>query len=81
MKQEYDFSNAMRGKFFREGAELELPICSDRGSGTHQRPNLFDYATSELSWCEIESALQEEIPDLLPKSEETIKGLMSIPSN
>ena len=49
MKQEYDFSKAVRGKFFREGAELQLPICSDRGSNTHQRPNLFDYATSELS--------------------------------
>ena len=48
MKQEYDFSKAVRGKFFREGAELQLPVCSDRGS-THQRPNLFDYATSELS--------------------------------
>ena len=49
MKQEYDFSKAVRGKFFREGAELQLPICSDRGSNTHQGPNLFDYATSELS--------------------------------
>ena len=49
MKQEYDFSKAVRGKFFREGAELQLPICSDRGSNTHQRPNLFDYATKELS--------------------------------
>ena len=26
MKQEYDFSKAVRGKFFREGAELQLPI-------------------------------------------------------
>ena len=49
MKQEYDFSKAVRGKFFREGAELQLPICSDRGSNTHQRPNLFNYATKELS--------------------------------
>lgn len=49
MKQEYDFSKAVRGKFFREGAELQLPICSDSGSNTHQGPNLFDYATSELS--------------------------------
>ena len=30
MKQEYDFSKAMRGKFFREGAELQLPIESPR---------------------------------------------------
>lgn len=29
MKQEYDFSKAVRGKFFREGAELQLPVCSD----------------------------------------------------
>ncbi|MDE2811149.1 MAG: hypothetical protein OXN90_22250 [Gemmatimonadota bacterium] len=49
MKQEYDFSKAVRGKFFREGAELQLPICSDRDSNTHQQPNLFDYATKELS--------------------------------
>ncbi len=49
MKQEYDFSKAVRGKFFREGAELQLPICSERGSNTHRRPNLFNYATKELS--------------------------------
>ena len=30
MKQEYDFSMAVRGKFFREGAELQLPISSTR---------------------------------------------------
>ena len=29
MKREYDFSNAVRGKFFRKGAELNLPICID----------------------------------------------------
>jgi cytidylate kinase len=26
MKQEYDFSKAERGKFYRKGAELRLPI-------------------------------------------------------
>jgi cytidylate kinase len=26
MKQEYDFSRAERGKFYRKGAELRLPI-------------------------------------------------------
>ena len=29
MKREYDFSKAMRGKFFRKGAELRLPIYLD----------------------------------------------------
>ena len=30
MKREYDFSKAVRGKFFREGAKLRLPIESLR---------------------------------------------------
>ena len=29
MKQEYDFSYAVRGKFFRKGAELNFPIYVD----------------------------------------------------
>lgn len=30
MKREYDFSKAVRRKFFRKGAELSLPIYVDR---------------------------------------------------
>jgi predicted DNA-binding protein len=29
MKQEYDFSKAVRGKFFRKGVQLYLPIYVD----------------------------------------------------
>ncbi len=29
MKREYDFANAVRGKFFRKGAALHLPIYVD----------------------------------------------------
>ena len=29
MKREYDFSNAERGKFYRSGAKLNLPIYLD----------------------------------------------------
>jgi len=29
MKREYDFSKAVRGKFYREGAGLRLPIYLD----------------------------------------------------
>ena len=29
MRDEYDFSKAVRGKFFHEGAELRLPIYLD----------------------------------------------------
>lgn len=35
MKREYDFSNAVRGKFFRKGAELNLPIYV--GASMHRR--------------------------------------------
>ena len=30
MKREYDFSNGVRGKFYRKGAELRLPIYLDQ---------------------------------------------------
>ena len=29
MKREYDFSQAVRGKFYRKGAELRVPIYLD----------------------------------------------------
>lgn len=29
MKREYDFSKAVRGKFYRKGAKLRLPIYLD----------------------------------------------------
>jgi cytidylate kinase len=29
MKREYDFAKAVRGKFYRKGAELRLPIYLD----------------------------------------------------
>ncbi len=29
MKREYDFSKAVRGKFYRKGAEVRLPIYLD----------------------------------------------------
>lgn len=29
MKQEYDFSKGIRGKFYRKGAELRVPIYLD----------------------------------------------------
>ena len=35
MKREYDYSRGVRGKFFRKGAELHLPIYVD--SATRRR--------------------------------------------
>ncbi|MEH2530459.1 hypothetical protein V1277_003170 [Bradyrhizobium sp. AZCC 1588] len=38
MKDDYDFSTAKRGKFFREGARLVPPI--------HLDPEVFDYLST-----------------------------------
>ncbi len=35
MKREYDFSKAVRGKFYRRGAELRLPIYLDARLQSH----------------------------------------------
>lgn len=35
MKQEYDFSNGERGKFFRKGAQLNLPVYLDKEVQTY----------------------------------------------
>lgn len=41
MKDEYDFSNAERGKFFREGARLVPPV--------HLDPEVLDYLTERAA--------------------------------
>jgi hypothetical protein len=41
MKDEYDFSNAERGKFFREGARLVPPV--------HLDPEVLDYLSERAS--------------------------------
>jgi hypothetical protein len=34
MKNEYDFSKGERGKFYRPGVELRIPVYLDRGIAT-----------------------------------------------
>jgi hypothetical protein len=41
MKDEYDFSTAERGKFYREGARLVPPV--------HVDPEVLDYLTARAS--------------------------------
>jgi len=41
MKDEYDFSTAQRGKFFREGARLMPPV--------HLEPDVLDYLAKQAS--------------------------------
>jgi hypothetical protein len=62
MKDEYDFSNAVRGKFFRKGARLVPPV--------HLEPDLLD----DLSKLAAERGvpLNELVNALLKKDLEEI---------
>lgn len=55
MKPEYDFKNAERGKFFRPGAVLRLPI--------YLEPEVQDYLTAKAQAKNID--LEDLVNDLL----------------
>jgi hypothetical protein len=59
MKVEYDFSNALRGKFFRKDARLVPPI--------HLDPDVLDYLAERASARGI--TLSELVNTLLKKEE------------
>ena len=63
MKQEYDFSKAARGKFFREGAELQLPVCSDRSSQA-------EFAQGQIVCLDSEPSIRGAIVEVLPGTPE-----------
>jgi hypothetical protein len=62
MKEEYDFSKAERGKFFREGARLVPPV--------HLEPDILDYLTERASAQGI--SLSKLVNTLLKKDIELI---------
>ena len=62
MKREYDFSKAERGKFYRKGAELRLPIYLD-AKLQHQLEQIAEKTGKELG--EIVNHLVEKEVELL----------------
>jgi hypothetical protein len=62
MKDEYDFSKARRGKFFREDARLVPPV--------HLEPEVLDYLTERAS--ERRGSLSSLVNTLLKKDIELI---------
>jgi hypothetical protein len=62
IKDEYDFSNGERGKFFREGVRLVPPV--------HLDPDVLDYL-SERAWARGMS-LSDLVKTLLKKDIELI---------
>ena len=63
MKQEYDFSKAVSGKFFREGAEQQLPVCSDRSSQA-------EFAQGQIVCLASDPSIQGAIVEVLPGTPE-----------
>jgi hypothetical protein len=62
MKSEYDFSNAERGKFFRKGAALELPVYLEAG--------VRDYLTARAKGVPV----SDLVNDLLKRDIELIEA-------
>ena len=65
MKDEYDFSNAERGKFFREGARLATPV--------HLDPEVLEYLVERASARGI--SLSSLVNTLLRKDIELIDAV------
>lgn len=65
MKEEYDFSNAERGKFHRPVARLNLPIYLDE--------DILTYLANKAKSKNVE--VNEIVNDLLRKDIELIEGV------
>jgi hypothetical protein len=63
MKSEYDFKNAERGKFYREGAVLDLPVYLEAG--------VRDYLTERAKAKGVE--VNELVNELLKRDIELIE--------
>ncbi len=67
MKEEYDFSNAEQGKFYRPIEELEIPIYLDK--------EVREFFMASLKNKESETSLSEIVNSLLKQNIEIIKNL------
>jgi hypothetical protein len=64
MKDEYDFSNAVRGKFYRPGAQLIPPV--------HLDPEILNYLSARAE--ARGTSLSELVNELLRKDIEQIEA-------
>ncbi len=64
MKNEYDFSNAERGKFYRPDAQLIPPV--------HIDPEILSYLSARAD--ALDKSLDELVNELLRKEIEIIEG-------
>jgi len=69
MKEEYDFTNAEQGKFYRPIEELEIPIYLEK--------DVKDYLMKHISKSKNGSSLSELVNSLVKKDIEISKKLAS----
>lgn len=65
MKEEYDFSNGERGKFYRPNATLNLPVYLDA--------DVLDYLSAKAKAKGVE--VNDMVNDLLRKDIDLIEGI------
>lgn len=65
MKDEYDFSNAERGKFFKADASMNLPV--------YLNTEIFDYLSEKAKLKGVD--LSDMVNDMLKKDIDLIEGV------
>jgi hypothetical protein len=65
MKDEYDFSKAKRGKFFKTDASMNLPV--------YLNAEVFDYLSEKAKLKGVE--LSDMVNDMLKKDIDLIEGV------
>lgn len=65
MKDEYDFSKGVRGKFYRPNTKFNLPVYLDE--------DVFDYLSSKAKAKGVE--VNDMVNDLLRKDIDLIEGM------
>jgi len=56
MRKEYDFSNGVRGKFYLQGAKLNLPVYLDKEVLAFVR-RIADKRKTDVSSIQVQSAM------------------------
>ncbi len=69
MKEEYDFTNAEQGKFYRPIEELEIPIYLDK--------EIQNFLMKHIDKSDANTSLSELVNTLVKKDIEILKQLAS----
>ena len=75
MKQEYDFSEGVRGKFFRDGAKLRLPASDEKSGWAGPSDRIGEYIAKEAQKrLNAYRAQPKDVPDHAGSEQDTAQG-------